>query len=150
MNMILSKQTGLPFTPTLANSVANTGTTSRPNLAGDWHIAQPTLTRWFNTDLNTAGAPWATPAQFNFGNAGRGILRGPGRTNLDFSVLKQFAITERFRLQLRGEFFNLFNHPQFNQIPERGVVGSPASRFLNRDFTNSGIRGMWVQIKFIF
>jgi len=125
MNMILSKQTGLPFTPTLANSVANTGTTSRPNLAGDWHIAEPTLTRWFNTDLNKAGAPWATPAQFNFGNAGRGILRGPGRTNLDFSVLKQFAITERFRLQFRGEFFNLFNHPQFD-LPGASL-GSPSA-----------------------
>ena len=77
MNMILSKQTGLPFTPTLANSVANTGTASRPNLAGDWHIAEPTLTRWFNTDLNTAGAPWATPAQFNFATSLGGVAFRP-------------------------------------------------------------------------
>jgi len=40
-------------------------------------------------------------------------------------VLKQFAITERFRLQFRGEFFNLFNHPQFD-LPGASL-GSPSA-----------------------
>jgi hypothetical protein len=43
-----------------------------------------------------------------------------------------------------------FNHPQFTQIPEKIVVGSLPVRFLNRDFTDSGIRGMWVQLKLVF
>src|SRR5262249_13292011 len=124
-NLILTKQTAMPFAPVLANSVANTGTSSRPNLLADWHIDNPTITHWFNTALNTAGAPWATPAQYTFGNAGRGILRGPGRTNVDFSVFKQFSITERLRLQFRGEFFNLFNHPQFD-LPNP-TIGSPSA-----------------------
>ena len=102
VNMILSTQTGLPFAPVLANSVANTGSSSRPNLVADWHISDPTITHWFNTALNTAGSPWVTPAQFTFGNAGRGILRGPGRTNVDFSVFKEFALTERFQLAVAG------------------------------------------------
>jgi hypothetical protein len=93
LNIILTKQTGLPFAPVLANSVANTGASSRPNLLGDWQISNPTVMHWFNTALNTTGAPWATPAQFAYGNAGRGILLGPGRTNLDFSVFKQFSAT---------------------------------------------------------
>lgn len=76
VNMILTKQTGLPFAPVLANSVANTGASSRPNLLADWHIPDPSTTHWFNTALNTSGAPWGTPAQFTYGNAGRGILRG--------------------------------------------------------------------------
>jgi len=42
------------------------------------------------------------------------------------------------------------NHPQFTQTPARSVVGAPASRFLNRDFTDSGIRSMWVQVKVVF
>ncbi|HZT29019.1 MAG TPA: carboxypeptidase-like regulatory domain-containing protein [Bryobacteraceae bacterium] len=124
-NLILTAQTGLPFTPVLANSVANTGTSSRPNLVGDYHIANPSLTQWFNTALNGAGAPWATPAQYTFGNAGRGILVGPGRTNVDFSLFKQFPITERFQLQFRGEFFNVLNHPQFD-LPN-ATIGSPSA-----------------------
>ena len=124
-NLIFSKQTGLPFAPVLANSVANTGSSSRPNLVGDWHISNPTIGHWFNTDLNTPGAPWATPAQFTYGNAGRGILRGPGRTNLDFSVFKQFLLTERFHFQFRGEFFNVLNHPQFD-LPGQSI-GSPSA-----------------------
>jgi hypothetical protein len=125
VNMILSAQTGLPFAPVLANSVSNTNTSSRPNLVADWHISNPTITHWFNTALNTTGAPWVTPAQFTYGNAGRGILRGPHRTDVDFSVFKQFAVTERFRLQFRGEFFNILNHPQFD-LPGQ-TIGSPSA-----------------------
>ena len=125
VNMILSTQTGLPFAPVLANSVANTGASSRPNLVADWHISNPTITHWFNTALNTAGAPWVTPAQFTYGNAGRGILRGPRRTDVDFSLFKEFPITERFQLQFRGEFFNILNHPQFD-LPGQSI-GSPSA-----------------------
>jgi len=42
------------------------------------------------------------------------------------------------------------NHPQFTQIPQESVVGAPAALFLNRDYTDSGIRNMWVQVKFVF
>ncbi|HYM13914.1 MAG TPA: TonB-dependent receptor, partial [Bryobacterales bacterium] len=51
-NLILTKQTGLPFTPTLANSVANAGG-SRPNRLGSGAVSDPTLTHWFDTSLNT-------------------------------------------------------------------------------------------------
>jgi hypothetical protein len=36
------------------------------------------------------------------------------------------------------------------QVPERNVASSPAGRFLNRDFTDGGIRSMWVQVKVLF
>jgi hypothetical protein len=48
-----------------------------------------------------------------YGNSGRGILRGPGQWNVDGSVFKDFAITERWRVQFRTEFFNLLNHANF-------------------------------------
>ena len=44
---------------------------------------------------------------------------------VDFSVFKEFPITERFRLQLRSEFFNLLNHPQFD-LPGQNI-GSPSA-----------------------
>jgi hypothetical protein len=49
-----------------------------------------------------------------FGNSGRNILTGPGTFYVDCSVLKNFAIRERFRLQYHAEFFNLFNNTKLN------------------------------------
>ncbi|MDW5267684.1 MULTISPECIES: hypothetical protein [Acidobacteriaceae] len=50
-----------------------------------------------------------------WGNSGRDILQGPGTKNVDFSVFKNITLTEsKSSLQLRSEFFNLFNTPQFN------------------------------------
>jgi hypothetical protein len=123
MNGIVVIQSGLPFTPTLATSVSNSGG-SRPNrlkngtLAGGRSIA-----RWFDTSFNTPDAAWATPTQFTYGNGGRNILRGPGRWNVDYSLFKEFTVKERARLQFRTEFFNLFNHTQFD-LPNP-TIGNP-------------------------
>ena len=48
-----------------------------------------------------------------FGNSGAGIILGPGQFNWDISLIKNTQITERQAIQLRAEFFNTFNHPQF-------------------------------------
>jgi hypothetical protein len=53
-------------------------------------------------------------------------------------------------LELRWEALNAFNHPQFLQVPPTSVNCTPAGRFLNRDFTDSGIRSMWAQVKLVF
>jgi hypothetical protein len=53
-----------------------------------------------------------------------GYSAGPDRTNVDFLVFKQFTAGERVHLQLRSEFFNLVNHPQFD-LPGQ-TIGSPA------------------------
>ena len=66
--------------------------------------------RWFNTDAFEA----FTPAPQAFGTAGVGIMRGPGLANFDFSLSKSFRLGEARSLQLRSEFFNAFNHPNFN------------------------------------
>lgn len=55
---------------------------------------------------------------------GRNALRGPGLWNFDFGVIKKFGMTERFNLEFRGEFFNLFNHPNFEN-PRNATEGSP-------------------------
>jgi hypothetical protein len=53
------------------------------------------------------------PQCFNLrGNAGRNILIGPGISNMDFSIFKNFP-GERFKVQLRAEFFNVLNHANF-------------------------------------
>ena len=48
-----------------------------------------------------------------FGNAGVGIMRGPGLANFDFTLAKNFQVTERRYFQFRTEIFNAFNHPNF-------------------------------------
>jgi hypothetical protein len=80
---------------------------------------------WFDTSFNRADAAWGVPANFTFGNSGRNILFGPGRINVDYSLFKDFAISERWKLQFRTEFFNLFNTPQFD-LPNTAIGNTNA------------------------
>ena len=65
------------------------------------------LAEYFNT------AAFATNALGTFGNAPRNLLRGPELFSLDMAVMKIIAVRESVRFQLRGEFFNAFNRPNF-------------------------------------
>ena len=65
------------------------------------------------------------PVGVGFGNAGVGILEGPGQQNYDLSLIKKFPLRERAALEFRSEFFNAFNHPQF---------GDPDSEFTSPTF----------------
>jgi hypothetical protein len=60
-------------------------------------------------------APGCTPATgvALLGSRG-GTVYGPGFRRLDLSLFKDFAISERYRMQFRSEFFNILNHPNFN------------------------------------
>jgi len=66
------------------------------------------------------------------GNMRRNVVYGPGFVNLDFSVIKDFKFGERFSLQLRGEFFNILNHPNFadpdHDLSDGPTWGWPSSR----------------------
>jgi Carboxypeptidase regulatory-like domain/TonB-dependent Receptor Plug Domain len=54
------------------------------------------------------------PGTRHFGNLGRNSLRGPSFKEFNFSVFKNTPISERVNLELRAEFFNLLNHPNFS------------------------------------
>jgi len=72
---------------------------------------------------SSGGAAIAGAAETDFGSIGRNILRGPRQTNVDFSVIKRFAIDERRNIEFRSEFFNLFNHVNFaNPISDLNAV----------------------------
>ena len=106
-------QSGLALTATLSGAnVVNLGgeRRARPNLVGEPELSesQRTLARWFNTD---AFAAFTVPQAF--GNAGVGIMRGPGVANFDFTLAKSFQVTDRRYFQFRTEIFNAFNHPNF-------------------------------------
>lgn len=55
-----------------------------------------------------------------FGNSGRNILIGPGKNTVDAALSRRFKMAEGKSIQFRAEFFNLFNHPNFN-IPNQVV-----------------------------
>jgi hypothetical protein len=62
-----------------------------------------------------AGSSVITPPENgHFGNMGRNLFRGPAFHNWDMSVTKSWKISERMRMQLRGEFFNILNHANFD------------------------------------
>ena len=73
-----------------------------------------------------AASAFATPtpagAPIRFGTTGRNRFRGPGRAGLDFNLLKDFAVTERVKIQFRAEAQNLTNTPQFGN-PSANVDG---------------------------
>jgi hypothetical protein len=59
------------------------------------------------------GTATASATGTDFGNVGRNVLRGPKQTNVDFSIIKRFPISESKNIEFRAEFFNLFNHVNF-------------------------------------
>jgi len=113
-------QSGLGLTATLGGgSVVNLGgeRRARPNLVGDPELpeSQRTVQRWFNTDAFAAFNAPPLPSSFQraFGTAGVGIMRGPGSVNFDFTLAKNFHLTERNYFQFRTELFNAFNRANF-------------------------------------
>ncbi len=77
-----------------------------PDLPGGRSRADQ-IERWFNTSA------FAQPAQYKFGNAGRTVGYGPGAIIVDISILKEFVVHERHRVQFRTEMLNSINNPNF-------------------------------------
>jgi hypothetical protein len=131
INGIFTLHSGQPFTPTLGTSTANTGA-ARPDRIGDGNLPsdQRTVNNWFDKNA------FAAPALYNYGNAGRNILIGPGAANLDLSLFRSFPLPflgEGRQLQFRAESFNMLNHPQFMNpntrvdIPQGGTITTLAN-----------------------
>lgn len=117
--------------------------------------AQACLSGYRNPDPKTCTSPadvhWIEgTGSPNASTVGRNTLFTGGTNNFDVSILKTVQIAERARLEFRCEAQNLLNHPQFVQVPPRDVVNTPSGQFLNRDFTDGGIRSMWLQVKLLF
>jgi len=64
----------------------------------------------------------AVTAANTFGTSGRNILRTPGILNTDLNISRDFPITERFKLQFRGEAFNLANTSHFGAVSSNSVT----------------------------
>ncbi len=91
-------------------SLYGSGSTDVPNVAGKVVISDPRGpgNYYFNPSAFESGPVGA------FGDANRRFFHGPGFLNTDFALLKDTHVTESTTVQFRAEFFNIFNHTQFN------------------------------------
>jgi len=129
---IVTLNSGLPFTITtssfdaagLANNPAAIAG-NRPNLLCDPNANAPhTLQQWFNTACFSPNPAVGTPVANVPGTAGRGVVQGPPTKRFDFTMTKNIRFSERVRLQLRGEGFNIFNHTNFRTIGTNVTLGT--------------------------
>ena len=118
---IFIAQSGPPFTVNLSSAagqdvahigLVNGNNLERPNLLGNPNSGPQTPSEWFNTQA------FALPSQNTFGSSGRNAVVGPGLANLDISLQKEVSLREKLRLQVRGDVYNSFNHPNFD-LPGR-------------------------------
>ena len=112
LGILETAESGPAFTvTTLANTTnAFPAGSLRPNLLRDAQLAsdQRTITRWFDTSA------FQNPAPLTFGNSPRSGLRGAPIVQTDATFEKSFQLRERIKFDIRGEFYNLFNHAIFN------------------------------------
>lgn len=115
---ILTWEDGLPYgISTGVNSSTNGVGLDRPNIVGNPYLpaSRPMaqkLLEWFNTAAFVPAAPGT------YGDSGIRFLRGPSYSDLDFALVKSIPVPigparDSQRLEVRGEFFNLFNQPNF-------------------------------------
>jgi len=96
---------------------------------------------------------FSPPLPGTYGNVGRNVLQGPSLIETDLSLTKTLRFSERLNLQFRSEFFNIFNHTNFNApnpvvlasatggpSPTAGVITATATTSRQIQF---GLKLMW-------
>jgi hypothetical protein len=115
--------TGHPLTITVDRDSStlldgNSNSDQRPTLIPGVPLipANQNPNNWINENYAADGtpvSPFAIPADFTWGNAGRGLVRSPITWQTDVSLSKTARLTERYSLQFTAQAFNIFNHDQF-------------------------------------
>ena len=132
---ILTMLTGTPFYISANGGALNTpGETQTANQVAPVDILH-----------GMPGQPWFSTASFTqpvgggvFGTSGRNILSGPGMFRIDLSAFKTFQFTERFKVELRAESFDLTNTPAFSNPNNTCCSSNNASFGMIQGTVNSG------------
>ena len=127
LNAILTMYSGAPFSVFVDGDPDRDATddnAARPNLIPGVPLYPGVRTPdlWFNP------AAFGPPTPGFRGSAGRNILTGPDYKSVDFSLVKDFPLGEKRKLQFRGEVFNLFNRPNFD-LPSNADDGEQVFAF---------------------
>jgi hypothetical protein len=139
VNGIATILSGFPITPQVGSNRSGDGDTRNPdrpsfNPAFTGSIVQQNPAQWFNPNA------YVLPAVGTWGNVGRGTLTGPGLGEVDLSLFKKIAISEKLNLQFRAECFNLQNRANFgtpNAIVFANGVVSPSAGLITSTVTTS-------------
>jgi hypothetical protein len=143
LGAVSTVQSGLPFTVS--------GGAGRPDRVcnGETPSGGHTVTEWFDTACFVLPTPVADPVHggvyIPFGNEGTNVVIGPGIVDLDLSAFKSFPISESKRIELRSEWFNSLNHPNFLN-PSASVGTGTFGKILNAGPS----RQIQMALKFIF
>ncbi len=141
-NVIVTLQSGAPFTVNNLEDLANIGTgpAQRPNLVGDPNLpgGQRTPDRWFNTSA------FSGQSDFTFGSARRNPVHAPGVAVVDMALSKKWLF-QSGQLEFRWEVFNLLNRANF-AIPNR-FFGTPN---FGRIFSALNAREMQFGLRYSF
>ena len=108
-NGIVTLQSGNPLDPTTGLQLSGTQTGTRPDVMCNPNDFHHDPAEWFNISC------FSDSFLGRYGTAGRDIIIGPPTHDFDFALLKRFGLGKEERyLQFRSEYFNVFNHPNFD------------------------------------
>ncbi|HET7214908.1 MAG TPA: carboxypeptidase regulatory-like domain-containing protein [Terriglobia bacterium] len=152
LDSIVTARSGFPFTPQLSFNPSNNGDTRNsvrpsfnPNFTGS--VVLSGANRYFDPDA------FVVPPNGTFGNIGRDTLIGPGLETFDLSARKDTTMTERLKIELRAEFFNVLNRANFNTpnlIVFTQPSGSPATTAGVITSTSSSARQIQFGLKLLW
>ena len=153
VNSIITLLSGLPVTPKVGANRSGDGTGSTspfeerpsPNPAFSGPVKLGNIKRWYDPNA------YVLPIVGTYGTVGKGVITGPGVAEVDFSIFKSTAISERINMNFRAEFFNLLNHANFaapSPVVFSGNAYSPSAGLITRTTTTS--RQIQFGLKLIF
>jgi outer membrane receptor protein involved in Fe transport len=129
LNAIVQAQSGFALTVTEPIDVALTSLTNRPNVACDPNAAGArTVEQWFDTRCFARLTPASDAGRI--GDAGRGIVRGPGFARTDVSLVRRIELPRQQHVEVRIEAFNVFDQDRLGNpglsigTPTFGVITS--------------------------
>ncbi|MEO6656124.1 MAG: TonB-dependent receptor, partial [Pyrinomonadaceae bacterium] len=151
LSPIVKIRSGRPFTVTNGGVDANLDgvtTTDRAQLIGDPYLANPTADMWFNIaafSRNLAVTGVATD-----GNSPRNFLSGPGYNAVDLGLSRDFRFSERFKVRLRAEGTNIFNHPNYDQPNSTAPANIASPGNFGRITSAGAMRRLQFGVRFTF
>jgi hypothetical protein len=139
-------RSGVAFNVSMNDNTYGNGdyTNQRPDLiaGSQQYAAHKGVNGWLNLDA------WATPADGTYGDSPRNGWYGPSLTQFDGSLIKKTKLSEHKEVEFRAEFFNLFNHPNFDQPYSAWSAGSSSFGVIYNTINRTIGTGTQRQIQF--
>jgi hypothetical protein len=146
LSLIETLQSGNPLNFHTSTTTFTGEGTLRPNVVGNVITGYSPAYNGSNLDVGWIQNPTVFVNQGSaFGNLGRNVIIGPGLENLDFAIVRNFKIRESLNFQLRGDAYDIFNHPNFSS--PNTSIGSSTLGLISATRTTAGDFGSSRQIQ---